>query len=74
MLLLAEVLAVYEDEVVQLQQVVLQQGADRGVPGILYQLADLQVSTGMHYWDSNGYDLSGCFTRQSSLRMRSSCC
>lgn len=40
----AEVLAVYEDEVVQLQQQVLQEGAERGLPGLMYQLADLQVS------------------------------
>ncbi|KAF6261046.1 gamma-tubulin complex component protein [Scenedesmus sp. NREL 46B-D3] len=40
---LAEVLAVYEDEVVLLQEQVLQQGAERGLPGLKYQLAELQL-------------------------------
>jgi hypothetical protein len=39
----AEVLAVYEDEVVLLQEQLLQQGAERGLPGLKYQLAELQV-------------------------------
>ncbi|WIA33536.1 hypothetical protein OEZ86_006660 [Tetradesmus obliquus] len=40
---LAEVLAVHEDEVVLLQQQLLQQGAGRGLPGLKYQLAELQM-------------------------------
>jgi hypothetical protein len=43
LLLPAEVLAVYEDEVVLLQEQLLQQGAERGLPGLKYQLAELQV-------------------------------
>lgn len=44
-MLFAEVLAVYEDEVVRLEQLVQQSGAQRGVPGLIYELADLQVSS-----------------------------
>lgn len=33
----------YEDEVVLLQEQLLQQGAGRGLPGLKYQLAELQV-------------------------------
>ncbi|KAF8058112.1 GCP4 [Scenedesmus sp. PABB004] len=40
---LAEVLAVYEDEVVALQESALEGGAERGLPGLAYQLADLQM-------------------------------
>jgi hypothetical protein len=42
----SEVLAAYEDEVVLLQEQFLEQGAARGLPGLVYQLADLQVSRG----------------------------
>lgn len=44
----AEILAVYEDEVVRLQLLMRQQGTARGVPGIMYELADLQVWAGQH--------------------------
>jgi hypothetical protein len=40
---LAEVLCLFEDEVVLLQDKLLQNGLDRGLPGISYELADLQV-------------------------------
>lgn len=46
LLVVAEVLAVYEDEVVRLQLLMRQQGTARGVPGIMYELADLQVTCG----------------------------
>lgn len=39
----AEVLCLYEDEVVLLQDKLLQQGLDKGLPGIAYELADMQV-------------------------------
>lgn len=39
----AEVLCLFEDEVVLLQDKLLQNGLDRGLPGITYELADLQV-------------------------------
>lgn len=40
----AEVLCLYEDEVVLLQDRLLQQqGLDKGLPGIAYELADMQV-------------------------------
>lgn len=41
----AEVLCLCEDEVVLLQDHLLQHGLDRGLPGITYHLADLQVPT-----------------------------
>lgn len=46
LLLPAEVLCLCEDEVVLLQDHLLQHGLDRGLPGITYHLADLQVPTG----------------------------
>jgi hypothetical protein len=39
----AEVLCLYEDEVVLLQDRLLQGGLAKGLPGITYELADLQV-------------------------------
>jgi hypothetical protein len=42
----AEVLCLYEDEVVLLQDKLLHHGLDKkGLPGITYELADLQVNT-----------------------------
>lgn len=44
--LLSEVLCLFEDEVVLLQDKLLHHGLDKkGLPGITYELADLQVTT-----------------------------
>jgi hypothetical protein len=44
------VLCLYEDEVVLLQDRLLQGGLAKGLPGITYELADLQVGGGGQGW------------------------
>jgi hypothetical protein len=59
------VLAVYEDEVVLLQEQLLQQGAERGLPGLKYQLAELQVTQHSCTRQATRFENKQCIIRQT---------